>query len=174
MASKDQPKPPPPPTLTCLAAASLIETIDGPVEIVKLAGKSTPVLTRLCDGRLGFRMMSQVREIASETPLLRLFNADRQEVVVGASHVFLAPGGKEVAARDLSEGALLESSWTYPAGYEIPDAEEYSLEVRGRPWQPALRVIRIEPVGAGPAFGASVSDTKTYFLTFGAHCRAQR
>ena len=174
MASKDQPKPPPPPTLSCLAAASLIETIDGPVEIVKLAGKSIPVLTRFADGRLGFRMMSQVREIASETPLLRLVSSDRQEVLVGASHVFLAPGGKEVAAGDLSEGALLEGSWTYPEGYEIPDAEEYSAEVKGRPWQPAIRLARIEPAGAGPSFGASVRETRTYFLTFGAHCRAQR
>ena len=41
--AQEKPKPPPPPTLTRLAGPSLIETIDGPMEIVKLVGKVMPV-----------------------------------------------------------------------------------------------------------------------------------
>ena len=48
------------PTLTRLAGEALVETIDGPVEIVKLVGKVMPVLTRFEGGELGFRMMTQI------------------------------------------------------------------------------------------------------------------
>jgi hypothetical protein len=159
--------------MTRLAADSLIETIDGPMEIVKLIGKTIPVLTRFSGGELGFRMMTQVREIAPEAPLIRLRNGDGQVVVVGTDHVFLDAAGRAVRAADLPAGACLDSSWTYPEGYSIPDAEEYASAVRGRSWSTPVVVLTREDVGSGPVYGASVSGTKSFFLTFGARCRAQ-
>jgi hypothetical protein len=159
--------------MTRLAADALIETIDGPMEIVKLVGKTIPVLTRFSGGQLGFRMMTQVRELAPEVPLVRLRNADGQVVVVGEDHVFFNSTGREVRAAELTEGTTLDSGWTYPEGYSIPDAEEYSSEVRGRNWSTPVVVQGREVVGTGPVYGASVSGTKSFFLTFGARCRAQ-
>jgi hypothetical protein len=173
MASNESPKPVPPRTLTRLAADSLIETIDGPMEIVKLLGKTIPVLTRMPGGSLGFRMMTQIREIEADVPLLELRNSDGQVVVVGADHVFVAADGSEVRAVDLAAGARLESGWTYPAGYPIPDAEEYAPELRNKPFETPVLVRRCAEAGRGAVYGASVSGTKSYFLTFGALCRAQ-
>jgi hypothetical protein len=93
--------------------------------------------------------------------------------VVGTDHVFVTEGGAEVRAGDLPRGARLESGWSYPAGYQVPDAEEYSGDVRGRAWETPVVVQSSEAAGRGPVFGASVSGTKSYFLTFGARCRAQ-
>ena len=159
--------------MTRLAGDALIETIDGPMEIAKLVGKTIPVLTRMPAGNLGFRMMTQIREIEAETPLLALRNADGQMVLVGTDHVFVAADGGEVRASELTSGARLESGWTYPPGYEIPDAEEYAAEIRAKPWETPVVIRSCEPAGRGPVFGGSVSGTKTYFLTFGARCRAQ-
>lgn len=171
--AKDSTKSPPPRTLTRLSADALVETIDGPVEIAKLVGKTIPVLTRMPEGSLGFRMMTQIREIEPDARLLALCNGDGQVVVVGADHVFVAAGGAEVRAADLAAGDRLESGWSYPPGYQIPDAEEYAPEIRARSWETPIVVRSCEPAGRGPVFGGSVSGTKTYFLTFGARCRAQ-
>ena len=173
MSESNAPKPAPPRTLTRLAGDALIETIDGPMEIAKLVGKIIPVLTRMPAGNLGFRMMTQIREIEPEAPLLALQNVDGQTVVVGADHVFVTADGAEVRASELSSGARLESGWTYPPGYPIPDAEEYAPEIRSRPWETPVVIRSSDPAGRGPVFGGSVSGTKTYFLTFGARCRAQ-
>lgn len=159
--------------MTRLAADALIETIDGPMEIVKLVGKTIPVLTRFSAGELGFRMMSQVREIAPEVPLVRIRNADGQVVVVGADHVFVDASGRDVRAGGVAPGVGLESGWTYPAGYAIPDAEEYSSAVRGNAWSTPVVVLTREDAGSGPVYGGSVAGTKSFFLTFGARCRAQ-
>jgi hypothetical protein len=159
--------------MTRLAADALIETIDGPMEIVKLIGKTIPVLTRFPAGELGFRMMSQVREIAPEAPLVRLRNADHQVVIVGADHVFVDSAGREVRAAEVTAGMGLEAGWTYPGGYSIPDADEYSSAVRGRDWSTPVLVLAREDAGHGPVYGATVAGTKSFFLTFGARCRAQ-
>ena len=169
----DKPKKPILPTLTRLAADSLVETIDGPVEIVKLVGKVMPVLTRFADGRLGFRMMTQIRELEPDAELLRLTNADGQRIRVGVDHVFVRADGEEIRAGDLTEGDELDSGWTYPEGYELPDAEEYAEDIRGRPWKTPVVVRSIEPGERGPLYGFSVKETKSYFLTFGARSRAQ-
>ena len=127
-------KPEPPPTLSRLSASALVETIDGPVEIIRLAGKSAPVLTRLSDGKLGFRMMTQIRELDPDAPLLQLTNGDGQRVEVGEDHVFVRADGREVRAAELHPGDRLEVGWTYPRGYEVPDADR----VRSRSSWPAL------------------------------------
>jgi hypothetical protein len=152
---------------------ALVESIDGPAEIDKLVGKGTPVLTRLPDGALGFRMMTQVREIAPDAALVRLTNQEGQSICVGTEHLFVRANGTDVRANDLRPGDLLAPSWSYPPGYVLPEAEEYSAEARGRPWAPPIIVCSIEPAGRGPVFGGSVRETKSYFLTFGALSRAQ-
>jgi hypothetical protein len=169
----DKSNPPAPPTCTRLAADALVETIDGPVEIVKLVGKVMPVLTRFPDGRLGFRMMTQIRELDAEAELLRLVNADGQVVRVGAGHIFVRADGSEVPAADLRVGDSLEAGWSYLPGYVVPAADEYAAEIRGKAWESPVRIRGIEPGGSGPLYGASVRETKSYFLTFGARSRAQ-
>ncbi len=166
-------KAPPPPTLSRLAAEALIETIDGPVEIVKLVGKTIPVLTRLGDGSLGFRMMREVRQIESDDPLLEVESSDGQTVRVGSDHVFVRVDGSDVRAADLVVGELLEPAWSYPEGYAFPDAPEYAPALRGRPFDRAVLVAAVRPAGSGPLFGSSVSETKSYFLALGARARAQ-
>lgn len=173
MADKPKSKKPILPTLTRLAADSLVETIDGPVEIVKLVGKVMPVLTRFAGGQLGFRMMTQIRELEPDADLLRLTNADGQTLRVGKDHVFVRAGGDEVRASELSEGDELDSGWSYPPGYELPDADEYAADVRGKEWNNPVVVRKIESGERGPLYGATVKETKSYYLTFGAKARAQ-
>jgi len=172
MPPEEKPKPPPPPTLSRLAADALVETIDGPVEIVKLAGKVMPVLTRFQDGALGFRMMTAIRQL-EDGELFDLTNVDEQRVRLGGDHVLVREDGSEVRVRDVRPGERLHPGWTYVTGYTPPDAPEYAATVRGRPWDRAVVVTAIRSVGTGAQFGFSVNETKRYFLTFGAMSRAQ-
>jgi len=173
-AKMGKPKAPPPPTLTRLAGDAEVESIDGPVAIGGMVGKFVPVLTRLRDGALGFRMMREVREVEPAGRVVRVVDASGRAVRVGASHVFFRSDGREVRAGDLAPGDTLEAGWTYPAGYVLPDAAEYGAEARGRAWEPVVRVASIEPAGDEPLFGFTVNETRNYFLTFGARSRAQR
>ena len=168
-----KPKKPILPTLTRLSADSLIETIDGPVQIVKLVGKVMPVLTRFSDGELGFRMMTQIRELEPQAERLRFTNGDGQVLCVGLEHVFRRANGDEVRASELAVGDELESSWSYPTDYELPDAAEYGAEVRGKAWKTPVFIKEIDEVEPGPVYGATVKETKSYYLTFGACSRAQ-
>jgi hypothetical protein len=173
MPPDDKPKPPPQPTLTRLAADALVETIDGPVEIVKLVGKVMPVLTRFRDGTLGFRMMREIREIAPDAELLELVGSDGQRVRVGADHVLVREDGSEVRAGEVRPGERLDPGWTYPSGYPVPDAPEYAPDMRGRSFERSVLVRAVAPAGRGAVFGFTVNETKRYFLTFGALSRAQ-
>jgi hypothetical protein len=168
-----KPRLPPKPTLTRLSAEALVETIDGPVPIVELVGKVMPVLTRFQDGRLGFRMMREIRELEPESPLLRIRNRDGQVVVVGEEHVFLRLDGANIKASELKVGDILESSWDYPDGYSIPAAAEYATELRDRPYTRGVYISGLEHAEKGRVFGFAVNETGQYFLTFGAGCRAQ-
>ena len=137
-----KPKKPILPTLTRLAADSLVETIDGPVEIVKLVGKVMPVLTRFEDGKLGFRMMTQIRELDPEADLLRLTNGDGQVLRVGADHVFVRADGREVRARELAPGDELSVL--------VDEVRDFPVEVallrvtEGRARVSMARVVRKE------------------------------
>jgi hypothetical protein len=173
MPPEEKPKPPPSPTLSRLAEDALVETIDGPVEIVKLVGKVMPVLTRFRDGALGFRMMREVRQ-AEDGEIYELVTEDGQRVRLGAEHVVVREGGVEAQVRDLESGARLEPSWTYVEGYTPPDAPEYTTTTRGKPWSRAVLVTAIASVGRGAQYGFSVNETRRYFLTFGALSRAQK
>jgi hypothetical protein len=173
MTLSEKPKPPPAPTLSRLAPAALVETIDGPVQIVSLVGKVMPVLTRFADGTLGFRMMREIRLIEEDAPQVVLTNTDGQSVQVGVDHVLVDLAGNEVRAGDLAPGAQLEPSWSYPREYVVPDAPEYAPEVRGRQWPRAVIIHSVESAGRGQVYGFSVNQTKSYFLTFGSLSRAQ-
>ena len=168
-----QPKKPILPTCSRLAAEALVETIDGPVQIIKLVGKVMPVLTRFPGGKLGFRMMTQIRELEAEAELIRLTNGDGQVVRVGVDHVFLRADGQQMRASELVGEDLLDSSWSYPEGYAIPNAPEYSEEVRATAWKTPVVIRRVERGETGPLYGATVKETKSYYLTFGARSRAQ-
>jgi hypothetical protein len=172
MPPEEKPKPPPRPTLSRLAEDALVETIDGPVEIVKLVGKVMPVLTRFQDGALGFRMMREIRQL-DDGDLIELVNSDQQRVRLGVEHVLIRADGSEVRAGDVQPGEHLAPSWTYKAGYVPPDAAEYAADARGKPWPQAIFVSSAAPAGRGNLFGFSVNETKRYFLTFGALSRAQ-
>ena len=172
MPPDEKPKPPPKPTLSRLAEDALVETIDGPVEIVKLVGKVMPVLTRFQDGGLGFRMMREIRQL-DDGDVIELVNGDQQRVRLGAEHVLIREDGSDVLVRDVVPGERLHPSWTYQAGYTPPDAPEYAPDSRNKPWQHAVIVSSVTPVGRAGLFGFSVNDTKRYFLTFGALSRAQ-
>lgn len=172
MPPDEKPKPPPKPTLSRLAEDALVETIDGPVEIVKLVGKVMPVLTRFQDGALGFRMMREIRQL-EDGEVFELVNDDQQRVRLGAEHVLVREDGSDVRVCDLRPGERLFPSWTYRAGYTPPDASEYAPGMRGRPWQQAVLVSAVAPVGRAALFGFSVNETKQYYLTFGALSRAQ-
>lgn len=172
MPPEEKAKPPPPPTLSRLAEDALVESIDGPVEIVKLVGKVMPVLTRFRDGALGFRMMTAIRQL-EDGELFELVNAEEQRVRLGGDHVLVREDGAEVRVRDLKPGDRLHPGWTYVAGYTPPDAPEYAPGMRGQPWDRAVVVTGIQKVGRGALFGFSVNETKRYFLTFGAMSRAQ-
>lgn len=167
-------KPKPQPTLTRLAPDALVETIDGPVPAVKLVAKVTPVLTRFRDGTLGFRMLREVREVEASGSLVELTNADGQTVRVGSSHVFVRADGREVRAGELVAGDRLEAGWTYPGGYVPPDAPEYAAAIRGRAFDASVLIEAVRKIGEGVLIGGSVNETGSYFLTFGARCRAQR
>ena len=166
-------KPNPPPTLSRLAGDALVETIDGPVEIVKLVGKVMPVMTRMPDGTIGFRMLREVREVEADADLLALRNADGQIVRVGLEQVFVGADGREVRARELRPGDRLRTGWTYPDGYVPPDAGEYAPRLRSQPWVGVVEISASASAGRAPVFGFSVNQTKCCYLTFGALCRAQ-
>lgn len=172
-AAAGKPKAPPAPSLSRLAADALVESIDGPVEIGTLIGKFTPVLTRMANGTLGFRMMREIREVDASAPRLEIENGDGQVVRVGLDHVFVREDGREIRAEQLAVGDRLEASWSYPAGYVPPDAGEYAAAARGVPWVPAVTIASIRQVDVGPLIAVSVNETRAYYLTFGARCRAQ-
>lgn len=172
MPPDEKPKPPPKPTLSRLAEDALVETIDGPVEIVKLVGKVMPVLTRFQDGGLGFRMMREIRQL-DDGDVIELVNGDEQRVRLGAEHVLIREDGSEVLVGDVVPGERLQPSWTYQVGYTPPDAPEYAPESRNKPWPYAVIVTSVAAVGRASLFGFSVNETKRYFLTFGALSRAQ-
>jgi len=111
MEKPKKPKKPAPPTRSRLSANALVETIDGPVEILTLVGKVMPVTTRFADGTIGFRMMINIREIAAEAALLRFQNQDGQSLVVGAEHVFVAADGSPITADAVVEGSR-QTRWS--------------------------------------------------------------
>jgi hypothetical protein len=151
----------------CLTGESLIETVDGPVAIGSLAGKSMPVMTRLPNGVVGFRLFTKIAVTATAVPVVRVVFDNGQSVMVDRGHVFYARGGVERPVGDLVPGELLDSNAHFPAGYEFRDMAGGPRISAG-----AVAVGAIEPAGEADVFGGIVNETGSYFLTAGVLCKA--
>lgn len=151
----------------CLTGESLIETVDGPVAIGGLVGKSITVMTRLPNGRIGFRLFSKIAVTAAGVPVVRVVFDNGHAVVVDEGHVFLAAGGVERAVAALVAGELLDTSAHYPAGYVYRRADGSAQISAG-----AVAVASIEPAGTADVFGGVVNETGCYFVTAGVLCKA--
>ena len=107
--------------MTHLTADALIEAIDGPTVVGSLEGKSMPILTRLPNGKLGFRIMGKFGKSASPAGILRVTLENGQTIRVAGEQVFFRKGLEEVRAAELAPGDGLEPSWDYRDAYSPPD-----------------------------------------------------
>ena len=151
----------------CLTGESLIETVDGPVAIGGLVGKSITVMTRLPNGRIGFRLFTKIAVTATGVPVLRVTFDNGQSVLVDHGHVFYAPDRVERPVTTLTAGELLDSSAHFPAGYVFRRMDGSTQVSAG-----AVAVASIEPAGVGDVYGGIVNETGSYFLTAGVLCKA--
>ncbi|MCC6766907.1 MAG: hypothetical protein IT293_19800 [Deltaproteobacteria bacterium] len=151
----------------CLTGESLIETVDGPVAIGGLVGKSITVMTRLPNGRIGFRLFSKIAVAATAVPILRVTFDNDQSVEVDHGHVFYARDGVERPVGSLAPGDLLDSSAYYPQGYVFLRKDGTTQVSAG-----AVAVATIESAGVADVFGGIVNETGSYFLTAGVRCKA--
>jgi hypothetical protein len=151
----------------CLSGDSLIETVDGPLAIATLVGKSMPVLTRLPEQRVGFRLMTKIACTATGVPVVRVTFDNGQHVTVDHTHVFYARRMVERSAETLTIGELLETSFHFPPGYEYQTMDGGTAISAG-----ALSVRAIEDAGSADVFGGIVNQTASYFVTAGVLCKA--
>jgi len=151
----------------CLAGDSFIESVEGPVAIATLAGKPMPVLTRLPNGQIGFRLMTKIACTAAGVPVVRVSFDNGQSVVVDHGHVFYAPGMVERAVVSLVAGDVLATSFHFPAGY-VYRREDGTAETSVG----GVRVVTIEEAGAADVFSGNVNETHCYFVTAGVLCKA--
>jgi hypothetical protein len=152
--------------LTSLTAEALVEAIDGPTKVGTLEGKSMPILTRLPNGKLGFRIMGKFAKAPSAGPAVRVTFENGQSVRVGVDQIFFRKGLAEVAAGDLQPGDALEPSWDYRDGYRPPDLSER------RAADGSLRVTSVSPDGEAETYSAPIRETGRFFLTCGALLKA--
>ena len=151
----------------CLTGDSRIETVDGPLAIATLVGKSMPVLTRLPNHRIGFRLMTKIACVATNSPVLRVTFDNGQHVTVDRAHVFYAHGWVERPVESLTPGEILDTSFHYPAGYEFRrDDGTTEVSVGG------VRVRGLEDAGTADVFTGLVNETGAYFVTAGVLCKA--
>jgi hypothetical protein len=151
----------------CLSGDSLIETVDGPVAIGGLVGKSIAVMTRLPKGQIGFRLFSKIAVTASAVPVVRVTFDNGHAIVVDHGHVFYAQGQLERPVSDLVAGELLDSSAHFPAGYVFRRMDGSSQVSAG-----AVAVASVEPAGVADVYGGLVNETASYFVTAGVLCKA--
>ena len=150
-----------------MSGDSLIETVDGPVAIGGLVGKSTVVMTRLPSGTLGFRMFSKIALTAAGVPVLRVVFDNGHAIVVDHGHVFYARGEVERPVTELEPGETLDSSSHFPEGYLLTRMDGTSEPSAG-----GVRVASVEPAGTADVFGGIVNETGRYFVTAGVLCKA--
>ncbi len=152
--------------MTHLAADALIEAIDGPAVVGSLEGKSMPILTRLPNGKLGFRMMGKFAKSAAPGPVVRVILENGQSIRTGVEQVFFRKGMEEVRAAELAPGDGLEPAWDYRAAYRPPDLPD------SRPADGTLRVVTVAPDGEAETFSAPIRETGKFFATCGALLKA--
>jgi hypothetical protein len=152
--------------MTHLAADARIEAIDGPAVVGSLEGKSMPILTRLPNGKLGFRMMGKFAKSAAPGPVVRITLENGQTIRTGAEQVFFRKGMEEVRAAELAPGDALEPAWDYRMAYRPPDLPD------SRPADGTLRVVTVVPDGDAETFSAPIRETGKFFATCGALLKA--
>jgi hypothetical protein len=150
----------------CVSGDSLIETVDGPVPIATLIGKSMPVVTRLPNGAVGFRLMTKIAMTAAAVPVTRVTLDNGQAVVVDRGHVFFGKGMIERPVETLVVGEPLETSWHFPEGYVYRRSDGTEVVSVG-----AFRVAALEDAGIADVFGGTVNETHCYFTTAGVLCK---
>jgi hypothetical protein len=144
-----------------LAADALIEAIDGPTVVGSLEGKSMPILTRLPNGKLGFRIMGKFAKSAGPAGILRVTLENGQSIHVGGEQVFFRKGLEEIRGAELAPGDTLEPSWDFRDTYSPPD-----LPGR-RPADGTIRVVSVAPDGEAETFSAPTRETGKFFATCG-------
>jgi len=151
----------------CLTGESLIESVDGPVAIGGLVGKSVTVMTRLPNGQIGFRLFSKIAVAATAVPILRVTFDNGQCVDVDHGHVFFGRDGAERPVESLTPGELLDTSAYYPEGYVFRRKDGTTQVSAG-----AIAVASVAPAGVADVFGGLVNETGSYFVTAGVRCKA--
>jgi hypothetical protein len=151
----------------CLAGDSLIETVDGPLAIASLVGKSMPVLTRLPGRRLGFRLMTKIACTANGVPVVRVTFDNGQHAIVDRAHIFYAHDMVERAVESLAIGETLDTSFHFPPGYEFRRMDGTTEISAG-----AVRVQAVDDAGTADVFTGLVNETACYFTTAGVLSKA--
>jgi hypothetical protein len=87
-----------------LAGDAQVEAIDGPNSVGALEGKSMPILTRLPNGKIGFRMMGKFAKSAAPAPIVKVTLENGESVRVGRDQIFFKAGMVETPASELKAG----------------------------------------------------------------------
>jgi len=145
-----------------IAATTHVETTEGAVAMGETPNKGFPVLTRLPDGKLGFRQLIKVVTVEG-APLVRVVLDSGHSVVVASGHPFFKRGGESVPADQLKAGDLLETAFHYREGY-MPEGATRPIRAT------ATAVQAVEPAGTGQVLTGTVRDTHALFLTAGVLC----
>jgi hypothetical protein len=151
----------------CLTGDSLIETVDGPVAIGGLVGKSITVMTRLPNGQVGFRLFSKIAITATAVPVLRVVFDNGQSIVVDQGQIFYARGMVERPVSELQPGEPLDSNFHFPAGYVFRSMDGTTHVSAG-----SVCVAAVDAAGDADVFGGIVNETGSYFVTGGVLCKA--
>ena len=144
-----------------IAGTCMIETADGPVAMSDTPNKGFAVLTRMPDGRVGFRQLIKVVS-TGPVPLVRIVLETGHVALTAQGHIFYRKGMEPVPAAQLGPGDQLETVFHYPEDYVPPDSE--------RPVYTAVPVRSVEPAGEGQVWSGTVRDTHALFLTAGVLC----
>ena len=152
--------------MASLAADAQVEAIDGPNAVGALEGKSMPILTRLPNGKIGFRMMGKFAKSAAPAPIVKVTLENGATVRVGPEQIFFKEGMVETPASELKAGDPLIPVWHYKEGYAPPDLPNQ------RPSDGTLLVAAVADDGEGDVFHAPIRETGIFFLTVGPLCKA--
>jgi hypothetical protein len=152
-----------------VAGDTKVETPEGALAIRSVAGKAIAVFTREPGGRVRFRMMQNVRRLATEQPVLRIVLETGQSFRVAPMQVLFRKGMVECRAETLRVGDALEPAFHYPEGYAFRDdaCDDGTVSTR------SLRVARIEAGGNADLYGLAVKQTGCFFLSAGVLCKAE-
>jgi hypothetical protein len=125
-----------------------------------------PIVTRLPNGELGFRMMGKFAKSAASGPVVRVTLEKGQSIRTGVEQVFFRKGTEQVRAPELAPGRALEPAWDYRTAHRPPDLPE------SRPADGTLRVGTVVSDGEAETFSAPIRETGKFFATCGALLKA--